>query len=410
MKRIISTILVMCIVVTAVAAFTQPAAEASTLPRVNNTQSLRLNHGDIEQLVRRHNPIIDNNRLAEAGLHEMTGGGEGGAIDAMVAGQGQLIAMQAQTGALLAQIMAVQPEQPDPVREGIIMSLMNDMAATERDIMQISSQIEHMSSDPVGNSVTRSIAQINAANRQVIWGVESLYLGYHTLNNQLNQTRENLDSLSRNIALMERRHAVGHVTARALQNARSNRTQLEAAIANMENELENLKGQVNLMLGRNFDAPLVIGNLPEAERDFMRSRDRARDLRSARNASVAISTAEMDINEQTSQWGENARRQEAMARNNLENEERTLSQRHASLIRAISDRQTNLELAEEQLELLEQTLEETQRRFNRGLVSRVDFEQAQTEVALQEIRVSAADAELFGAIRRYEWFIRGLNI
>ncbi|MCL2201548.1 MAG: TolC family protein, partial [Oscillospiraceae bacterium] len=231
-----------------------------------------------------------------------------------------------------------------------------------------------------------------------------------TLNNQLNQTRENLDSLSRNIALMERRHAVGHVTARALQNARSNRTQLEAAIANMENELENLKGQVNLMLGRNFDAPLVIGNLPEAERDFMRSRDRARDLRSARNASVAISTAEMDINEQTSQWGENARRQEAMARNNLENEERTLSQRHASLIRAISDRQTNLELAEEQLELLEQTLEETQRRFNRGLVSRVDFEQAQTEVALQEIRVSAADAELFGAIRRYEWFIRGLNI
>jgi len=80
------------------------------------------------------------------------------------------------------------------------------------------------------------------------------------------------------------------------------------------------------------------------------------------------------------------------------------------LTRTIKDRLTTLELAEEQLEMLVQTLEETQRRFDRGMVSRVDLEAAKSEVALQEIRVASADAELFGAIRRYEWFTRGLNI
>jgi len=183
-----------------------------------------------------------------------------------------------------------------------------------------------------------------------------------------------------------------------------------AGIAAMENEMENLKSQINIMLGREFDAPIQISALPEADREFLDSRDNERDLRAARGANATLNVARIDMDEQSQLWGEPARRQEAIARNNYEGEVRALSQRQAALVRAIGDRLTSLELTEEQLEILQQTYEETQRRFGRGLVSRNDLEQARSEISLQEIRVAGAEAELFGAIRRYEWFVRGLNV
>ena len=408
MKKIISTILIFSIVLSGITVFAAPTVEARNLPRVANDTLLRLDHADIEQLVLRHNVVVRNNAITQQGLNDMIGTPM--MVDALIAGQNQLLAMQAQTSAVLASVMAVPSEGPDPVRDGIIMSLMNDIAANERDIMQMSAQIDQMRSDPVRNTFNRAVLQINSANRQIIWGVESMYLGYHMLNNQLLQARENLNTLDRNIEIMQRRQAIGHVTQRAVQTLRTTRSQLVAGIATMENELENLKGQINLMLGREFDAPIQINAIPEADREFLESRDSERDLRNARGANATLNIARIDMDEQSQLWGEPARRQEAIARNNYESEVRALSQRQVSLERAFEDRLTNLELAEEQLELLEETLEETQRRFDRGLVSRNDLAQAQSEVTLQEIRVAAADAELFGAIRRYEWFVRGLNV
>jgi exonuclease VII large subunit len=177
----------------------------------------------------------------------------------------------------------------------------------------------------------------------------------------------------------------------------------------MKNEMGNVRSQINTFLGREFDAPLQIGALPEPDRAFLNSRDAARDLRDARGTNAALNIARIDMDEQSQLWGEDARRQEALARNNYESEIRALGQRMDSLSRAINERITTLELAEEQLDFLRQTFEETQRRYSRGLVSRVELGQARSEVSLQEIRVASADAELFGAIRRYEWFVRGLN-
>ncbi|MCL2365444.1 MAG: TolC family protein [Oscillospiraceae bacterium] len=407
MKRIISTVLTLCLIIAGATAFAGSAAAIieDTPPRTQ--PMLRLNHADIEQQVRRNNPIIRNNAITQQGLTDFIGTPM--MVDTVIAGQNALLAMQRNTSAVLTQIMATPSDGPDPVRDGIIMSLMNDVASIERDIMQMSMQIEQMHSDPVRNTVSRGIQQINNANRQIIWGVESMYLGYHTLSRQLEQTRENLTALNLNIGIMERRHAVGHVTARTLQNLRNTRTQLEAGIVSMENELENLRGQINIMLGRNANAPISLGAVPAADRDFLDSRDRERDLRSARGSNAAINLARIDRDENAALSGENARRQEAIATNTYDSEVRALSQRQESLIRAIGDRLVTLELAEEQLEVLNQTLEETQRRFSRGMIARIDLENAQSEVRLQQIRVNSADAELFNAIRRYEWFVNGLN-
>jgi len=404
MKKIISMMLVVCIALVSIAAYAEPVASANN---IRDTQNLRVNIDDIERLVRQNNPTVRNNRITEDGLNEVI---SDNTFNMLMSSQNQLAQMQNHTRGVLAQIMAVQPDEPDPVREGIIMSLMNDIAANERDIMQISSQMDQVQGVRNRSQISRTQMQLSHANRQITWGVESLFLGYHTLIRQLEQTRENLSMLNDNIAIMERRHAVGHITARQLQNVRSSRTQLEAAIVSMENELDNLMGQMNIMLGRSVDATITMGRLPAAERGFLDTVDRDRDLAMAKRNNHVMNMAMSEISEVASQWSESARRTEAMAQNNFDNETRAVLQRYESLTRAIADRERTLELAEQQLELLKDALEETERRFGRGLASRIEVEQARSEVALQEIRISSADAELFGTIRRYEWLIRGLSV
>jgi hypothetical protein len=404
MKKIISMMLVVCIALVSIAAYAEPVASANN---IRDTQNLRVNIDDIERLVRQNNPTVRNNRITEDGLNEVI---SDNTFNMLMSSQNQLAQMQNHTRGVLAQIMAVQPDEPDPVREGIIMSLMNDIAANERDIMQISSQMDQVQGVRNRSQISRTQMQLSHANRQITWGVESLFLGYHTLIRQLEQTRENLSMLNDNIAIMERRHAVGHITARQLQNVRSSRTQLEAAIVSMENELDNLMGQMNIMLGRSVDATITMGRLPAAERGFLDTVDRDRDLAMAKRNNHVMNMAMSEISEVASQWSESARRTEAMAQNNFDNETRAVLQRYESLTRAIADRERTLELAEQQLELLKDALEETERRLSRGLASRIEVEQARSEVALQEIRISSADAELFGTIRRYEWLIRGLSV
>lgn len=404
MRRTITMLLILSLIFSGAVVFA-PTAEAAP----NNV--FRLDYTEIERLVRRNNPVVINNEISMQGLNEVV---SDGMFDALFASQSQLVALQASTQGVLNQIMnqiAIGEGDPhDPITRGIVMSLQNDIAATQRDIMQISAQMDQVTNNVTHTQVSRTRMQINAANRQITWGAESLFMGYHALTRQIQQSSENLDALNRNIEVMERRQSLGQVTARQVQTLRGNRTQLEAGIRSMESELENLKSQLNLLIGRNSETPIQIGRMPAADRDFLDGIDRARDLTAATRSNHLINIAIFDIEEHSRQFGEAARRQEEIARNNYESEVRATRQRQDSLIRAIVDREAALELAEEQLEMLEETLEEQERRFRRGMISRVELEQAQSEIRLQRIRIRTADADLFGAIQRYEWFLRGLSV
>ena len=44
------------------------------------------------------------------------------------------------------------------------------------------------------------------------------------------------------------------------------------------------------------------------------------------------------------------------------------------------------------------------------MVSKSELDQAESDVLLQTINVSSANAELFATIRRYEWLILGISV
>ena len=402
MKRTISILLVLCMVFAGGAAL-MDKAEASS-----SETTLRLSFSEVERQVRNGNPAIRNNGITLQNIDEMLGSDD--MLSSLRSSQNQLIALQNQTRRVLDQVQASQTSlYPTPLELGVMFALEVDIANLGVSIAQLTAQMEQVYNAPRA-SRDKTAQQLNNANRQIVWGAESLFMGYHTLSRQLEQTKENLRTLDRNIDILERRLSLGQITARVLQSVKNSRAGLELGIKSMESELGNLMAQMNLLLGRKHDAPLDLGLIPAADRAFLKSIDKERDLRTARRNNHVLNISRIDIDEQSGKQGETARGQEAIANNNYDSEMRAIDQRFESLTKAISDRIALLESAENQLAYLQQGLEETQKRFERGMVSRLVLEQAESEVFLQTLSVSSADAELFNAIRRYQWLVLGLSV
>ena len=401
MKRFISYLMVLSIILAGAAALADTAEAAPA------EDTLKLSFSEVDRLVRRGNLTIRNNEITVQNIDELLGSDDMLAV--MINNLNQLYSLQHQTELVRGQILATTTSLGDPVRDGVIMTLTNDIASLGTSIGQVSSQIDQLFTAPRA-SRDKTVQQLNNVNKQIVWGAESLFMGYHALARQLDQSKETLETLNRNINVLERRLLLGQITERTLKTLINNRIQLEQGIKSMENELMNMKGQINLLIGRSHDAPLEINSIPAAERDFLESIDRTKDLRSATRSNYLINIALVDVEEQVRKSGNSARSQEAIARNNYDAEVRAVELRYENLIKAITDRGTQLTLEEAQLSLVQQALAETRRKHDLGRVSRIELDQAESDVLLQTIRVKTAEAELFGAIRRYEWLIRGLSV
>ena len=402
MKRIISYLMVFSIILAGAAALAD-AAEASS-----NSDLLKLQFSQVERQVRTGNITIKNNGITLQNIDEMLVTED--YIPTMLNNQNALIALRNQTASTLFMIAsATDSSLRTPVEQGLILSLGSDIESLNVAIGQISSQIEQVGYTPRATR-DKTNFQLNNVNNQIVWGAESLYMGYYALVRQLDLSKENLKMLDRNIAVMERRLSLGQITERTLLGLRNNRAQLEQGIKTIENESVNMKSQLNLLIGRDFNAPVELDALPAAKRDFLSSIDKTRDLKAARNSNHVMNIARIDRDEQARKLGSVARGQENIASNNYDNELRNVELKHENLMAAIKDKEMLLALEEAQLAFLQQALDETRTRYGLGKVSKLDLEKAESDVYIQTIKVSSADADLFSAIRKYEWFVRGLSV
>ena len=369
--------------------------------------TLVLSFSEIEGLVTKGNLAIRNNDTTIINLSNSTDVDE--MIFALSSSYNSLDAMAREARALQRQIMnSIETGEPDPVREGLILALKSDISAYERDMAQILAQLDQLFESP-RPTADRAIAQLGNANKLIVSGAESLFMGCHALTRRLEQSNGSLKALASDIRVMELRHSRGLITERALLGAKSEYAGLELGVKALENDLKSLHGQINLILGRDQAAPLQIGALPAARRGFLKAADKEKDLLAAKNNNHLMTIAKIDIAEQSRQSSITAKRLEAIAKNNLDSEAREVELRYDKLAKAIEEHEAQLALAENRLALSRRVMEETAKRHELGIAPRIALEQAEGAVHAQTITVKAADAELFAAIRGYEWLLRGVN-
>ena len=267
----------------------------------------------------------------------------------------------------------------------------------------------------------KAILQIEMANNSVVWGAQSLYFAYNALERQMDELVQNLELLDDQLRIMEMQQEMGRLTSLAVSAVRNQREQLVLGIETIENQLENLKGEFNLMLGQDFDTDLVIGDIPELAEGIISDMDYDEDVEIAlkKNYSYKLQLYDYKIKDNSLEWAEDSGTSDEERAAELEFENAAINYEQArkrirlnfhKLYQDVKDKFAALEAENKNLEHQQQKYDILNLQYDLGMISRMDWEQGKAEYNNQINKVETARQDLVQAWTQYEWFLRGLEL
>lgn len=268
--------------------------------------------------------------------------------------------------------------------------------------------------------IEKAILQVEMAQKSIIWGAQSLYLAYNSLERQREELMLNLKLLEDQLNIMEVQKKLGMITELDFGAVANQKEQLELGIELLENQIDNLKGELNLMLGQDFDVKLAVEGLPELDEKKVRKMDYKKDLERARRSSYSLRMQLYDyrIEENNLEWAEDSGSsdEERAAERNFENatinynqEQKKLELAFHKLYQNVQDKYRAVKAEEKKLEFEKQRLDAVNLKYELGMASLMELNKSKADYNTQQSKVESAKQELLQAWLQYEWFLRGMN-
>ena len=136
-----------------------------------------------------------------------------------------------------------------------------------------------------------SLTQAESAQEQMVISVETLFISYNSLEDQRDELKRSLTVLDANLRAAELQNELGMMTDMDLASVRQSRYTLTNSISVMEDQLRMMGYSINVMIGREYDAPLRILELPELTQEEDLKINHRKDLENA--LSVYSASSEM---------------------------------------------------------------------------------------------------------------------
>jgi len=240
------------------------------------------------------------------------------------------------------------------------------------------------------DNMWKSYLQIDMAEDQIAWGAQQLYLTYYGLTQTKDNLQTNVTSLQKKLTAQQLKESLGlaihtDVTATELQIKELNMT-----IDKLNQSMNDLKGQLNVMLGQDFDTELTLSEPSSVSQSKLRDMNYEEDLDDALVQSYNVRLKD-DSDE-------------------IEDAERSFTLAFHQAYQNVQDKKKALEL--EQLKLNNEQLKYDQNILmnSLGLVSPLDFEGLRSLYLTQVNKVKTAQQDVLQAYTAYDWMKKGLTV
>jgi len=279
-------------------------------------------------------------------------------------------------------------------------------------------QIERLPNQKL--EIDKAILQLEMAKNSVIWGAQSLYFAYNSLERQKGDLLQNLKLLEDQLNIMELQKEMGMITDLDVRAVKLQKEQLERGIKLLENQIDGLKGELNLMLGQDFDAELVVGEIPELDGEELSQMNYEKDLDLAKrmNYSLRIQLCNYKIEGNNLEIAEDSGSSDERrtAERNFENatinynqEQRKVELTFHKLYRNVLDKYDALKAEEKNLEYQRQRHDFLNLKYELGMASAMELNKSEVDYNAQLNKLESAKQDLLQAWTQYEWFIRGMS-
>lgn len=237
------------------------------------------------------------------------------------------------------------------------------------------------------------------------------YISLASMQYSLAQTERSLQQLDRSIAQTKKQVALGIATKNTLSGLESQRELLAAQQKSAQTSAESLANTLAIQCGYPTGTEITIESLPEVTAEQLASIDYETDLAEALKNSYSIWSADDSVRKASDDY-------ENDVTNNLHAYEAAKIQRDATeesvkssfrkLYKTMQEKNTAMTAAQTDLAQAQKTFAVSQLQYNRGMISRIKFEEAQDTYTTAQETAENARTGLLTAYNNYQWAKRGV--
>lgn len=250
----------------------------------------------------------------------------------------------------------------------------------------------------------------NAAD-QVCVNAEETYISLQTMQYSLNETDRSLAQLDRSIAAAEKQVAIGMAGPNTLKSLQSQRETLLASRQALETRMENLNNTLALQCGYTLGTELETEALPAVTQEQLDALDYEADLKEALENSYSI-WAQKDALESASDDYANGVTDNLYAHDaakiQLDAQTENVKASFREMYKDVQEKQAASAAALANLEQAQKTFAVQQVQYDRGMISRMDYMNAQDTLTAAEESAASAQIDLFTSYNTYQWAKRGV--
>lgn len=256
---------------------------------------------------------------------------------------------------------------------------------------------------------TRRQMQNNADT--ICLSAENNYISLASMQYSLAQTERSLQQLDRSIAQTKKQVALGIATKNTLSGLESQRELLAAQQKSAQTSADSLANTLAIQCGYPTGTEVTIESLPEVTAEQLASIDYETDLAEALKNSYSIWSADDSVRKASDDY-------ENDVTNNLHAYEAAKIQRDATeesvkssfrkLYKTMQEKNTAMTAAQTDLAQAQKTFAVSQLQYNRGMISRIKFEEAQDTYTTAQETAENARTDLLTAYNNYQWAKRGV--
>ena len=264
------------------------------------------------------------------------------------------------------------------------------------------------------------VRQLRDAENQLLMAGQTLYINLLGLEDQSAALTRQAAALDRTIEEVKLRYELGQVSAMTLQQTEAGKAQAESGRAKLDAGIEQLRRQLNAMIGEELTAPLTLHALPEVTAEQLSAMDVEKDLEKAKAVSYDLYAARLTLDDADEEYKDQARDlgynednyeyiavkhrwQAAQYTYNAAVQSFELSFR--SLYDSVQSYASALNAARVSLECERSDLAAAQLKYEQGTISENALHTAEDELYTAQDTVSGAERDLFTAYNNYRWAV-----
>ncbi len=278
-------------------------------------------------------------------------------------------------------------------------------------------QLEALKEEEYAKTYQESIHQIDYGIHQIVMAAQNVYTTIISLEQNYETAQRGYETMARNLEVSRKMHDLGMMSQMDLIALENQAASIESQVASLEFAISSAKDGMKLLIGDTGEEELVLsGDLlvsPEQLQEMKLAEDTQKGLDNNLeyyNAKESVEDLKetLDDTKGTGYKKQMAQKEYDAAVHSMQNIELTFRQSAKTLYQTVQEKNRLLTVAKEAQKTQEQLFSVSEKKFQLGMISKLDYQAAEDSRKEAQQAVDAAELALFQAYQAYDWVQYGI--